>query len=422
MDILSEIYYKSSVENERNVQFWENYLGNLKNLDFSVFSDKLKVPTLVPIGSRILFRGELIHTNEVTAALEKLDMYIKEKEYFGNQLSLTRKTLYDKEGQEIIEYYSEEEDKVWRAKHRENVRKYKQNKNREEETENQIMTDEELWVRLEELELQEELENELSIITSDTQQTPPNIDESNPTNPNLEQENISKEEKEKEKKKKFHEIIYNEKKDKREETKVPEITSKLDILQQVINKQNELEEKLHELKNRERCRTKDEKDLILEDIIDNEDVEETKEDLEGNDQEGQIPKIQRRVSFVDENDSNTLDITFKHSVTDPINKPYDASKGIQKPSDIYQAHSNLFGTGTTSILKKSKYATADVKRAPKVEFQKESAAQVKSHENGSQEVIVIKDVVEKEEQENSKLLSQPRPTSLFKKKRMQSKS
>ncbi|CAD0248509.1 unnamed protein product [Spodoptera exigua] len=344
MDILSEIYYKSSVENERNVQFWENYLGNLKNLDFSVFSDKLKVPTLVPIGSRILFRD----------AQEKLDMYIKEKEYFGNQLSLTRKTLYDKEGQEIIEYYSEEEDKVWRAKHRENVRKYKQNKNREEETENQIMTDEELW--------------------------------------------------------------------------------------QVINKQNELEEKLHELKNRERCRTKDEKDLMLrldeldqldeledemdrlEDIIDNEDVEETKEDLEGNDQEGQIPKIQRRVSFVDENDSNTLDITFKHSVTDPINKPYDASKGIQKPSDIYQAHSNLFGTGTTSILKKSKYATADVKRAPKVEFQKESAAQVKSHENGSQEVIVIKDVVEKEEQENSKLLSQPRPTSLFKKKRMQSKS
>lgn len=465
MDILSEIYYKSSVENEKNIQFWQNYLGSLKNLDFSVFSDKLKVPTLVPIGSRILFRGELIHTNEVTAALgadyfvkcsikqaetlrqhrikdaqEKLDMYIKEKDYFENQFSLTRKTLHDKEGEEIIEYYSEEDDKVWRAKHRENVRKYIQNKNKEPETEGVNMTDEELWERLEELELQEELENELSSTTIHTQQMPTNTEESDLPNPNQDFEDNSKERKEKENKKIIQESFSSKGKEKPKdihykETQVP--TSKLDILQQVINKQNELEEKLHELKNRERSQTKNEKDLLsrldeldqldeledemdrLEDIIDNEDVEE-EEELDDNEQQEQIPKLSRRVSFVDESDSNTLEITFKHSATDPIYEPYDASKGIQKPSDIYQAHSNLFATGTISILKKSKYETADDKEAPK-KLLKEKAVPVKFQETESEEVIIVKDIVEKVEH-NTKLLSQSRPTSLFKKKRMQNKT
>ncbi|XP_022822403.1 unconventional prefoldin RPB5 interactor-like protein [Spodoptera litura] len=466
MDILNEIYFKSSEENEKNFTFWQNYLESLKNLDFSVFSDKLKIPTLVPIGSRILFRGELIHTNEVTAALgadyfvkcsikqaevlrqhrikdaqEKLDMYIKEKDYFENQLSLTRKTLYDKEGEEIIEYYSEEDDKVWRAKHRENVRKYKQNKKRAEETESVNITDEELWERLEELELQEELENELAITAIHTPKVPKNIEEKYLANPNQDFEDNSKEKKEKENKKIIQEKLCNKRKQKPNEITYKETQgppSKLDILQQVINKQSELEDKLHELKNRKRSQTKNEKDLLsrldeleqlddleddmdrLEDIIDNEDVEQAEEELDDNEQEGQIPKIQRRVSFVDENDSNTLEITFKHSDTHLIYEPYDASQGIQKPSDIYQAHSNLFGTATTSILKKSKYERADDKGAPII-LLKENATPVKFQESGSQEVIIVKDIVEKVDY-NTELLSQSRPTSLFKKKRMQNKS
>lgn len=62
--------------NKRNISFWENYIQNLKSIDFNTFSDKLKVPTLVPIGSRILFRGELRHTNEVTVALGA-DYFVK---------------------------------------------------------------------------------------------------------------------------------------------------------------------------------------------------------------------------------------------------------------------------------------------------------------------------------------------------------
>lgn len=68
--------FQSVADNERNLRFWEDYLSNLKKLDFSVYADKLKVPTLVPIGSRVFFRGELKHTSEVTVALGS-DYFVK---------------------------------------------------------------------------------------------------------------------------------------------------------------------------------------------------------------------------------------------------------------------------------------------------------------------------------------------------------
>lgn len=74
--ITSFIFVQSMTANERNIRFWENYIQNLKSIDFNTFSDKLKVPALVPIGSRILFRGELRHTNEVTVALGA-DYFVK---------------------------------------------------------------------------------------------------------------------------------------------------------------------------------------------------------------------------------------------------------------------------------------------------------------------------------------------------------
>lgn len=56
-------------ENGEQIRFWEDYLKALNDVQFKSYSDKLKVPVLVPIGNRILFRGELKHTNEVTASL-----------------------------------------------------------------------------------------------------------------------------------------------------------------------------------------------------------------------------------------------------------------------------------------------------------------------------------------------------------------
>lgn len=68
--------FQSLAKNEEALRFWENYLQNLKALDFSLYANKLKVPALIPIGSKILFRGEVKHTNEVTVALGA-DYFVK---------------------------------------------------------------------------------------------------------------------------------------------------------------------------------------------------------------------------------------------------------------------------------------------------------------------------------------------------------
>ncbi|CAH0592141.1 unnamed protein product [Chrysodeixis includens] len=467
MDLLSELYYKSAAENEKNLRFWENYLQNLKSLDFSVYSDKLKVPTLVPIGSRILFRGEIKHTNEVTVALgadyfvkcsikqaeilrqhrikdaqSKLDIYIKEKEYLENQMTFTKKSFQDNQGKEIIEYYSEEDDKQWRQQHRENVRKYKQNKNKEETVEPQDnnVTDEELWERLEELELQEELENELTGNDIFDNLTLTKIKESNQANRQFtvkEEDTKAKPETEQEKTDPEKPIPESKKKEKNVSFNVP--TTKLGLLQQVIDKQNELEEKLYELKNKERTVSKNESDLMarldeleqldeledemdrLDDIIENEDTDDEEEDASIR---TKATPLERRVSFVDEDDSETIEITFDHSSVEPNNEAYDPKKGIKKPSDVYEAHSNLISR-PTSILKKSKYEPVINKPETSVleiSPPEKKAVQFDVQESVEQKTIVVKDVVEKVKPDDYKLETSARPTSLFKKKRMQNKS
>lgn len=178
-------------------------------------------------------------------------------------MTFTRKSFQDNQGKEIIEYYSEEDDKLWRQKHRENVRKYKQNKSKDEKNVSQDVTDEELWERLEELELQEELENELTGNDIFDNLTITKIKESNQSNKQfiVKNEDInSKPETEKEKTDPEKPVIEGNNKAKNVSFNVP--TTKIDILQQVIDKQNELEEKLFELKNRERTQSKNESDLL----------------------------------------------------------------------------------------------------------------------------------------------------------------
>lgn len=68
--------FQSLEENERNLKFWQAYNDDLQALDFSVFSEKLTVPVLVPLGNKILFRGYLKHTNEVTVSLGS-DYFVK---------------------------------------------------------------------------------------------------------------------------------------------------------------------------------------------------------------------------------------------------------------------------------------------------------------------------------------------------------
>lgn len=183
-------------------------------------------------------------------------------------MSFTKQNVYDNQGQEIIEYHTEEEDKAWREKHKANVKEYMQKRGKEKDIENpkDDMTDEELWNRLEELELQEELENELydisddsinksKIKTSDKETfVVKEEDEIKIKQPESQNDEMEKDKDKAEKELRNKKVTFREAK-----TEQP---SKYDLLQKVIDRQNELDEKLQELKNRERTQSKTENDLM----------------------------------------------------------------------------------------------------------------------------------------------------------------
>ncbi|CAG4950468.1 unnamed protein product [Parnassius apollo] len=447
MNILNDIYEKKLTENEGKLRFWEDYLKSLKALDFSQFSDKLAVPILVPVGSRIFFRGYLKHTNEVTVALgadyftkcslqqgeilrqhrikdaeSKLDTFQKEKEYIESQISFNRDNVFGNVGQEIIELHTEEEDRAWREKHRQKVREYYQKKEKKEETQINEIPDEVLWNRLEELELQEELYNELS-----------KLGNSEEMEVMIENNKYNKDEKENNEKCKKNSLYFSNLAEVNKDNGFVQLhskpTEKLDLLQQVLDKQNELENKLTELKNRDRNSSKTESDLMsrldeLEQLDELEDEMDRLDDIlhEENDEaeEGDKSnlKMKRGVSFADEDESETLELTFKHTEIEPCNKPYNPEIGIMKPSDIYTAYSHLF-TETTSILRKTKYESSVTE--PNIGQEKKvSPTVIAQNINTESRIIVVKDVKEKEvDMENSVDTVKTRPISIFKKRRQQ---
>ncbi|XP_063549014.1 unconventional prefoldin RPB5 interactor-like protein [Cydia strobilella] len=467
MNILSDIYYKSLTRNEENLRFWENYLHTLRTLDFSVYADKLKVPALVPVGSKVFFRGVLKHTNEVTVALgadyfvkcslsqaevlrqhrikdaeSKVEALQKEREYIQNQLQFGAENVLKDQGQEIIEEFAEEEDLQWREKHRDNMRQYKQKSKTEEPKEE--VDDEELWNRLEELELQEELEEEMAKLHITSEK---NVNKLKRGHDNNEYNDIETDKNEDVPKQVINDL--KEKLTKRNlesknnkvinENEVRKNDHQMELLKQVIDRQNELKEKLNDLKNKETTPSQTEKDILskldemeqleeledemdrLDTILQNEDAEEADEESEEEHSLKQSAvKVKRSVSFADEDDSETLELSFTHSETEPDTTPYAKEKGIIKPSDIYEAFASSF-TETTSILKKSKYerdlspcGPRNEKRTKVVDFQE-------AEDNRKMnKTIVVNDVVEKVDENDNKYESgEKRPMSLFKKRRQQ---
>ncbi|XP_069361221.1 uncharacterized protein [Maniola hyperantus] len=448
MNIFDNIYKNRLQESEKNIKFWEDYLQNLTSLDFNTYSDKLTVPILVPIGNKILFRGSLKHTNEVTVALgadyftkcstnqaevlrqhrikdakSKLEELNKERDYLESQISFSKGIIHGNQGQDIIEECSEEEDKAWREKHREKVREYYQNREKKDVEESNV-TDEELWTRLEELELQEELENEMA--PNDDQNELDDSDKNEYDSFIIKKDDVSN-------------IQAEQTNDRQDVPQIthnfPKHTSNVDLLLQVIDRQKMLEEKLSELKNREKVQTKTESDLLsrldemeqldeLEDEMDRLDeiILEDEEVVDDSIKSDNSPRITRSVSFADQDNSETIEITFQHSNVEPSKEPYDPEKGITKPSDVYKAYSTLFGNEATSILKESKYENIPVHNF----YEDEAAISTEDPQYASEiddtiKTIIIKDVVEKSDTNGNKVQYDTRPSSLFKKKRQQQK-
>lgn len=192
-----------------------------------------------------LFNRKIIPTD----AKSKLEEYNKEKNYLESQISFGKENLYSNPGQDIIETCTEEEDQAWRKQHRERVKKYNQSEDKKQEVASQDeITDDELWLRLEELELQEELENEYE--NTKTEENEPESDDNSFDSFIIKEDDVSNTQTDVEKTEAY--IVRT----------IPKQTSKIGLIQQVIDRQKMLESKLNEMKNRERTQTKTEEDLL----------------------------------------------------------------------------------------------------------------------------------------------------------------
>lgn len=219
-------------------------------------------------------------------AKSKLDLAIIEKEYLESQVQFKNQIIFDNPGSEIIEYHTDNEDRLWRELHEQKVKQYYE-KMKKGEVNKDEKSDEELWNRLEELELQEELENELTKDTEnyDIKDLLKNIkkEEDNIDNVANNNHDIPKEtpiEMEVENIKNVENLKLD---DNITETAAcdatqmnPENTNRLEILQNVLDKQKELEEKIADIKNRESNVTKTESDLVsrLDELEQLEEVED----------------------------------------------------------------------------------------------------------------------------------------------------
>lgn len=157
------------------------------NKNLKDYQKKLEVDVMVPIGGKALMPGKLYHTNEILVshyqgvfsnvstdkALEISNHRIKlaethlkslevEKDMYKNQLELPlAQNAFSRNGEkEIIEDYNEEEEIKWREEHKRKLREYK----KEEAKTRNLPDDTDLFDKLDELEMMEELQNELENI------------------------------------------------------------------------------------------------------------------------------------------------------------------------------------------------------------------------------------------------------------------
>ncbi|XP_055614354.1 unconventional prefoldin RPB5 interactor-like protein [Uranotaenia lowii] len=186
--LYNKAYSEALETNKQESERWTNYRKEHADLrtNLEMYQQLTKVDVLIPLGSKAFIPGQLYHTGELFAShgcgyfshcsvkqanqiiehrIRKADEMIckfqQEKDLFANKLELP----FHEEafgGQEIIEEYNEEHEKLWQEQHRKNVREEKMREAKERangKTDNQDIVD-----RLEELELLEELENEMNNI------------------------------------------------------------------------------------------------------------------------------------------------------------------------------------------------------------------------------------------------------------------
>lgn len=178
-------------ENQQSMYNWVKFKEELKTTKELVQSlpEKLSHRVMVPLTSKAMIPGRIVHTNEFLVGLgadylvkktskqanefierrigdcdEMLGKLEKELEFLQSNLQVSdfNDAFGSEDRPEISEFVSEEEDKAWREEHRIKVKEHHRKLAELKKEEKKIVNEQDLWERLDQLELEEELEDELN--------------------------------------------------------------------------------------------------------------------------------------------------------------------------------------------------------------------------------------------------------------------
>jgi len=176
-------------ENKIKAKTWAKHKEEYKTLKhkLSTITDKTHYNVMVPFGGKkAFFEGQLVHTNEIMVLLgdnwfversakdaseicqrrldrceEMLENLEKENKLFKSWLNEADQLGQDENLLEIREPYDEKEENKWREKHRKRLKQARFQASDTADTTKEVDDEDNLWQRLDELELEEELDAHL---------------------------------------------------------------------------------------------------------------------------------------------------------------------------------------------------------------------------------------------------------------------
>ncbi|XP_063981155.1 unconventional prefoldin RPB5 interactor 1 [Diachasmimorpha longicaudata] len=190
-ELLSQALNEGIRRNNEQVKTWNDYKKRHEKVleGLGILPHDLSLNCMVPMGKRALMRGKLVHTNEIMVCLgdgyfakysasqaialcnrriqkanEMLENLEKERNLYEMRQTIadTFDVFGDNNKKDLQEHWDNEKLENWRDEHRKREKDYRQKlvqlKNEKKE---EIKTEEDLFKRLDALELQEELEDEL---------------------------------------------------------------------------------------------------------------------------------------------------------------------------------------------------------------------------------------------------------------------
>jgi len=206
---------------EENCQKLNKYIADYEAVKSSLtsLSEKCKHPVMVPFGNVAFMSGSLMHTNDVLvllgdnwfveqsakqtvdilgrriAALQtQVDELQTRMQQIKTELSYAKGLAEESSDTvEIVEPYDEQVEQSWRTQHEANVRKSrKETKELNKESDVQEHTDyEQIWRRLEQLELEEEEEYNSENDKAEVQLSAESADQKPLCGPNVDSENLN---------------------------------------------------------------------------------------------------------------------------------------------------------------------------------------------------------------------------------------